>query len=134
MLTIKELQSKYITVIKQLEKGDYKDSVRLPKFASIFQFNLFDRLKLLTELNEEKSELIYSITFNTKLGTTDIASISPSSTEAKTLITHSKKIRKLSKTIEDTEAELKLLEEMISTIKNHSFNLSIYQKAKELYE
>ena len=134
MLEINELKEKYKLVIKQLEKGDYKDSVKLPKYASIFQFSLFDRLSLLSELNEEKSRLIYDTTFNTKIGTTDISSISPSATETKTLVSTSKEIRKINRKIDDIEAELKLLEDMITTIKNHSYNLSIYQKGKELYE
>ena len=134
MLEINELKEKYKLVIKQLEKGDYKDSVKLPKYASIFQFSLFDRLSLLSELNEEKSRLIYDTTFNTKIGTTDISSISPSATETKTLVSTSKEIRKISRRIDNTEAELKLLEDMITTIKNHSYNLSIYSKGKELYE
>ena len=134
MIEINELKEKYKLVIKQLEKGDYKDSVKLPKYASIFQFSLFDRLSLLSELNEEKSRLIYDTTFNTKIGTTDISSISPSATESKTLVSTSKEIRKINRKIDDTEAELKLLEDMITTIKNHSYNLSIYGKGKELYE
>lgn len=134
MTPINELKTIYSRTIKQLEKGDYKDSVRLPKYVAVFQFALFDRLSALSDLVEQKSEMIYEETFNTKMHSNDISSVSPSASEAKTLISNSKAVRKKSREIHDMENEIKLLEEMVTTIKNHSFNLSIYHKAKELYE
>lgn len=134
MTPITELKQIYSRTIKQLEKGDYKDAVRLPKYVAVFQYALFDRLGALSDLVEIKSELIYNETFNTKMHSNDISSVSPSASEAKTLVSNSVQIRKKNKEIHDMENEIKLLEEMITTIKNHSFNLSIYHKAKELYE
>jgi len=131
---MKELKQNYIKIIKQLERGEHKDAVRLPKYVAPFQFKLYDCLKELTSLVESKSSYIYKETFDTKSCTNDISTISPSSTEAKTLINNSQKIRQLNKTISEIEADITLLEEMISTIKNHSFNLNIYIKGKELYE
>lgn len=134
MTPIKELKTQYNKILNQLEKGDYKDAVRLPKYVAVFQYGLYDRMTLLSELVEEKAEMIYNETFNTKMQATDISSVSPSASEAKTLISNSKLIRMKSKEIHDVENEMRLLEEMITTIKNHSFNLNIYQKGKELYE
>lgn len=134
MKTIEELRTAYNKIVRQLEKGNHNDSVKLPKYAAVFQYAIFDRLKKLAELHENKSELIYDLTYNTKLQATDISTVAPSASEAKTLISTSKEVRKINRAIEELENESKLLEEMITTIKGHSFNMSNYMKGKELYE
>lgn len=129
---MQEIITLYKKIVTKLEKGDSNDSIRLPKLVSPFQKHLYDKLKELSKLIDERDELIYVETYATKSHSNDIAIISPSASEIKTLVNTSKMIRAKNKEIRDIEADIKYLEEMIGVIKSHSFNLNIYQKLSEL--
>ncbi len=129
---MQEIITLYRKIVSKLEKGDNNDAIRLPKLVSPFQNHLYFKLKELSNLIDERDELIYDETYATKSHSNDISIISPSASEIKILVNTSKLIRAKNKEIRDIEADIKYLEEMISVIKGHSFNLNIYQKMSEL--
>jgi len=128
------LKEKYLEIVKKLENTIAIDamSLSIPRIVSQFQFTYSDILNELYIVSDKMEEKFYTEMFNYKIGNSELSHISLGTSENKRMIEASKEYRKLKMQKEMLTADLKIIEEFITTIKAFNFNVSSAIKFREL--
>lgn len=125
-MTLQELKIEYEKDILLEEATIEKRVISIPKILSKYQNYFFDTLNKISELYDKKEELYHNTLLSYKRGEDKLSQISLSSTELKRALESSLAYRELSYKLALKENELKLVEEMISNIKNISWGIKSY--------
>lgn len=129
-----KLKTDYIAIIKKFETtvDIGQMSLSLPKIAAPFQFHYYDLLKEYSKLSDELDELYHAKVFNVKIGNDTLSVVDFNSSELKKMVETSPEYRKLQMRLNEIKNDLKIIEEMMSTIKNFGFNINNSIKFKEM--
>ena len=127
------LKEKYKELVKKFEQQTdlASASLQIPKLVSPFQFLYNDLYKEYAQLQEELDELLYNETMGTKMQNTELSFVNLNASELKRMVEASPKYRTLKLRQETVYADMKLVEDMVNTIKSFSFNIGNAIKYKE---
>jgi len=128
------LKAVYKELIEKFDNMAQLDqiSLSLPKVAAPFQFHFHDLLKEYHIKQDESDEYFYGAMFNAKSGRGALAVIGLSSTELKKMIESDDKYREHTRALNAIQAEMKIVEEMLTTIKQFGFNISNSIKYRDM--
>ena len=125
-MTIQELQEQYQEDIKLEEASIEKRMINIPIILSKYQNYYFDTLNKISELYDIQEQTYHNLLLDYKSGESDLANYSLSNTEVKRMLESSLVYRDVSYRIARLENELKLVEEMMSNIKQISWSIKNY--------
>jgi len=128
------LKTKYLEHVSKFSDTTVMGNVSLsiPAILAPFQFHYSDLLRYAGSVSDEMEELYHRKVLMYKTGQSELSVIDINSSELKRMIESSEDYRVLKRDYEECVADMKLVEEMIGTIKNFSFNINNSLKFKEL--
>lgn len=131
-----KLKKDYLVIVKDFENAvDIgKISLQIPKLQAPFQFHYYDLLNEYSKLQDELEEHMYTKFWNAKIGNHELSNISLTDTNLRKAITETKEYREISKRQNQIKNDMKIIEEMMTTIKNFGFNINNTIKFREFME
>ena len=131
--TTNKLKEKYIEIVNDFKQSlDTSKCLELPRLLAPYQFHYHDLLKEYSSVNDKVDELYYEELFNYKIQNSEMSHVDLSSTELKKMIECSTKYRNLIQQQKEISNDMKLIEDMIRTIRDFNFSMSNTIKYKEL--
>ena len=128
------LKTRYMKLVNEFSDSSVVDvlSLSIPKRLSPYQFHFNDLYRKSQEISDDLDELYYNKMLSYKVGQSELSVVDLNSSEIKRMIESSEDYRMLKQKYDQIVADMKIVEEMISTIKNFSFNVNNSLKFKEL--
>jgi len=128
------LKERYALLVDRFDSAKQLDvvSLSLPSLCAPYQFHYHDLLKEYHIVQDEQDEYYHNIVFNTKSGTNKLAMINLGASEMKRMIETDEKFREYQRKINSIQAEMKLVEEMLTMIKQFGFNISNSIKYRDM--
>jgi predicted nuclease with TOPRIM domain len=129
-----KLKRDYIDIINKFETSiDISSmSLAIPKITAPYQFHYHDLLKEYSQIQDDLDELYHRKMFNVKIANDKLSNIDLNSSELKRMIETDKEYRDMNMKLQSLKNDMKIIEEIISTIKNFSFNVSNSIKYREM--
>lgn len=128
------LKSSYEELVVKLDNIQQLDAIALslPRICAPFQFHFHDLLKEYHIAQDKQDEYYHGAMFNAKSGRSQLALINLGASEIKKMIESDEQYRKHTNILNTIQEEMKLVEEMLTTLKNFGFNISSSIKYREL--
>ena len=133
-LITQQLKERYESIVSgfnQLAQLD-KIALSIPQVSAAYQFHFNDLLKEYHLAQDVQDEYFHDAMFNAKTGRGKLAVANFGASELKKMIESDEKFREHTRKLNEIQEEMKLVEEMLTTIKNFGFNISSVIKFREL--
>jgi len=129
-----QLKTAYDELVVKLDNLQQLDAIALslPRVCAPFQFHFHDLLKEYHAAQDIQDEYYHGAMFNAKSGRSQLALINLGASEIKKMIESDETYRKHTRVLNEIQEEMKLVEEMLSTVKNFGFNVSNAIKYREM--
>lgn len=131
-LLMEHLQESYQEDLKINDELLDKQSIMLPQLINKYQVTLHKLLQEITDLEDTKKQIFHTTMYNYRIGDSDLASIDWNSSDLKKIIETSVDMREVEKKISNRSNDLRLVEEMINTIRNMGFNIKNWIDYKKI--
>lgn len=128
------LKDRYKLLVETLDSAQHLDviSLSLPKLCAPYQFHYHDLLKEFHIEQDKQDEYYHNLVFNIKSGTSKLSMINLGASEMKKMIETDLKYREFQRNLDTIQEEMKLVEEMLSTLKQFGFNISNSIKYRDM--
>lgn len=107
-------------------------AISIPKLSAPFQFHFHDLLKEYHMEQDKLDECFHDLMFNAKSGRIPMGLVNFGTSELKKMVETEPKYRAIQNNLNTIQEEMKIVEEMLGTIKQFSFNISNAIKYRDL--
>lgn len=131
-MSFEELKEQYLIDITLEEDMIDKQTLQLPKVMAKYQFFYNDTLRTIADAYDTKDKIFNDCVMQYKRGQGELGNFTLNATELKQLIESSVVMRECRKNLAHLEADLKTIEEMLSTIKSIGYNIKNHLDYKKI--
>jgi len=120
------LEKQYIQILKEWEQETDLSSIslKIPKYVAPFQFHLRSLFVEYSNLQDQLDQIFHDSVIEYKMQMSELSNFTFNASELKRMIETSKEHREIKKQQDEISNDMKLIEDIIKTMQNQSFNIS----------